>query len=68
MLGCILAFVTHMLFEITGDFFWRTRYNEFFAAIAGMICGAAWQLRTESDFADEHYQPQSEEDLEEQYE
>lgn len=65
LLGCVLAFVTHMLFEITGDFLWRTRYNEFFAAVAGMICGAACQLRIESDFAEEQCQQQSEQNLEE---
>lgn len=56
MLGFLMVLLTHMVFEVTGEFFWHVKYGTFFAALVGMFCGFSCQIITDYKYVDDNYQ------------
>jgi O-antigen ligase len=59
ILGFVMVLLTHLIFEVTGEFFWNVRYGELFACFMGLLCGFSMQIQ--GDYwraaADLEYEP-----------
>jgi O-antigen ligase len=50
LLVAFIVLINHMIFELTGDFFWNVEYSAIFAAFMGLLCGLSAQARLEQDY------------------
>jgi len=56
MLGLLMVLFTHLVFEVTGEFFWNVRYGELFAAFMGLLCGLSYQIMTDYSYDQSAYE------------
>jgi hypothetical protein len=47
LLALFGVLIGHMLFEITGEFFWSAQYSPLFGAFMGVLCGLSSQISEE---------------------
>jgi len=52
LLTSFVVLINHMIFELTGDFFWSVQYSAIFAAFMGLLCGMSNQLRLERRYGE----------------
>lgn len=50
LLTSFMVLITHIIYEITGDYFWNIQYSALFAAFMGLLCGLSNQLRLEHEY------------------
>ena len=61
LLTSFIVLINHMIFEITGDFFWNVQYGAIFAAFMGLLCSLYRKTLAENYYQDEEYCENSEE-------
>jgi O-antigen ligase len=52
MLAATMVLVNHVVFEITGEFFWNIKYGAVLSVFLGMLCGLAAQIKDERRYSD----------------
>lgn len=55
LLMSFIVLINHMIFELTGDFFWTVKYNAIFAAFMGLLCSLSRQALDENYYQGEDY-------------
>jgi O-antigen ligase len=55
LLTSFIVLINHMIFEITGDFFWNVQYGAIFAAFMGLLCGLSRKVLDENYYQGEEY-------------
>lgn len=55
LLTSFIVLINHMIFEITGDFFWSVQYSAIFAAFMGLLCSLSRQALDENYYEGEDY-------------
>jgi len=48
LLTSFIVLINHMIFELTGDFFWSVEISAIFAAFVGLLCGTSRQALEEN--------------------
>lgn len=52
LLTSFIVLINHMIFELTGDFFWTVQYGAILAAFMGLLCGLSSQIRLERQYGE----------------
>ena len=55
LLTSFIVLINHMIFELTGDFFWNVQYSAIFAAFMGLLCSLSRQALDENYYQGEDY-------------
>lgn len=55
LLTSYIVLINHMIFELTGDFFWNVEYSAIFAAFMGLLCSLSRQTLDEKYYRGEDY-------------
>jgi O-antigen ligase len=55
LLMSVIVLINHMIFELTGDFFWSVQYCAIFAAFMGLLCGLSRQALDKNYYQGEDY-------------
>lgn len=55
LLMSFIVLINHMIFELTGDFFWSVQYSAIFAAFMGLLCSLSRQALDENYYQGEDY-------------
>lgn len=55
LLTSVIVLINHMIFELTGDFFWAVQYSAIFAAFIGLLCSLSRQALDENYYQGEDY-------------
>jgi len=55
LLMSFIVLINHMIFELTGDFFWSVQYGAIFAAFMGLLCSLSRQALDENYYQGEDY-------------
>ena len=63
LLASVTVLINHMLFEITGDFFWGVQYSAILAAFMGLLCSSSKQALLEHNYQVENYEGVDEEEM-----
>ena len=52
LLTSFIVLINHMIFEMTGDFFWAVQYSAIFAAFMGLLCSLSREALDEKYYSD----------------
>ena len=52
LLTSFMVLINHMIFELTGDFFWGVQYSAIFAAFMGLLCSLSREALDEQSSSD----------------
>jgi hypothetical protein len=55
LLTSFIVLINHMIFELTGDFFWAVQYSAIFAAFVGLLCSLSREALDEYYYQREDY-------------
>jgi len=55
LLTSFIVLINHMIFELTGDFFWSVQYSAIFAAFMGLLCSSSREALDEKCYRGEDY-------------
>jgi O-antigen ligase len=53
LLTSFIVLINHMIFELTGDFFWSVETSAIFSVFIGLLCGSSMQSLEENYYQDE---------------
>ncbi|MDH4238383.1 MAG: O-antigen ligase family protein [Phycisphaerae bacterium] len=55
LLTSFIVLINHMIFELTGDFFWNVETSAILAAFIGLLCGSSIQSLEENYYQNQQY-------------
>ena len=55
LLTSFVVLINHMIFELTGDFFWSVELSAILSAFIGLLCGSSRQALEENYYQNQQY-------------